>query len=210
LKEIKQASPVEIVVTFFQANLSDFDAVRALYASVVDKLRHPDVLFNNAGMTGGARPESLADISIETFEATWRVNTGSGILLAQLCLPHMEAQNWGRIIFCSSVAEFTGGLIGPHYSSSKAAIHGFVHWLAKSVAKKGVTVNAVAPALIVDTTMMGQDGMALRELDEKYSNVIPVGRGGRSEEIAQTVMWMINCGYVTSKIITVDGGLFPH
>jgi 3-oxoacyl-[acyl-carrier protein] reductase len=67
----------------------------------------------------------------------------------------MEAQGWGRIIFDSSVAAFTGGVVGPHYASSKSAQHGFVHWLAGNVAKKGVTVNAVAPALIGDTNMLG-------------------------------------------------------
>jgi 3-oxoacyl-[acyl-carrier protein] reductase len=92
---------------------------------------------------------------MDAFETTWRINTGSGILLTQLCLPHMEEQGWGRVIFCSSVAGFTGGIVGPHYASSKSALHGFVHWLAGNVAKKGITVNAVAPALIGGTVMMG-------------------------------------------------------
>ena len=71
----------------------------------------------------------------------------------------MEAQGWGRVIFCSSVAAFTGGFVGPHYASSKSALHGFVHWLANNVAGKGVTVNAVAPAMVGGTGMMGpQEG----------------------------------------------------
>ena len=69
----------------------------------------------------------------------------------------MEAQSWGRVIFDSSVAAFTGGVVGPHYASSKSAQHGFVHWLAGNVAKKGITVNAVAPALIGGTNMMGDE-----------------------------------------------------
>lgn len=91
---------------------------------------------------------------METFESTWRINAGSPILLAQLCLPHMEKQGWGRIIFNSSVAALSGGVVGPHYASSKSALHGFVHWLGANVAKKGITVNAIAPALIEDTTML--------------------------------------------------------
>ena len=67
----------------------------------------------------------------------------------------------GRVVFCSSVAAFTGGVVGPHYASSKAAVNGLVHWLAAAYAKTGVTVNGVAPALIEGT------------------NMLPVGEGGR-------------------------------
>jgi 3-oxoacyl-[acyl-carrier protein] reductase len=121
----------------------------------VEQVGNVDVLFNNAGTNAGYNMiQNLMDVPIEAFEQAWRVNTGSGILLAQLCLPQMESQGWGRIIFDSSVAAFTGGVVGPHYASSKSAQHGFVHWLAKNVAKKGITVNAVAPALIGGTNMM--------------------------------------------------------
>lgn len=210
LAKVRDAAPHPIDVHFFQADLGSFDAVRALHAAVVERLSHPDILFNNAGTMGGiSRPQSLAEVSMEVFESSWRVNTGSGILLTQLCLPHMETTGWGRIIFNSSVAGLTGGIVGPHYASSKSAIHGLVHWLAGNVAKKGVTVNAIAPALIVDTVMLGGGGEE-EEVDAKFKDVIPVGRGGRSEEIAQTVLWMINCGYVTNKVIAVDGGMYPY
>jgi 3-oxoacyl-[acyl-carrier protein] reductase len=68
------------------------------------------------------------------------------MLLTQLSLPHMEARGWGRIVFNSSVAAFEGGSVGPHDAAAKAALHGFVYWVGASVAGKGVTVNAVAPA----------------------------------------------------------------
>lgn len=141
----------------FQADLSDYDSVRKMHKDVIAAFGRVDILFNNAGSTGGVSGvQNLADVSMETFETTWRINTGSTILLTQLCLPAMENEGWGRIIFDSSVAAFTGGSVGPHYASSKSAMHGFVHWLAGNVAKKGITVNAVAPALIADTNMMGQ------------------------------------------------------
>ena len=69
-------------------------------------------------------------------------------------MPYMEAQNLGRVIFISSVAGFTGGVVGPHYASSKSALHGLIHWLAGAYAKKGITVNGVAPALIEQTKML--------------------------------------------------------
>jgi len=159
LASVKAATPsgADIKVHLFQADLGDYTSVRQLHKDVTSTLGKVDVLFNNAGATcNHTRIQNLADVPIDIFEQTWRINTGSGILLAQLCLPGMEKQGWGRIVFDSSVAAFTGGLVGPHYASSKSALHGFVHWLAGNVAKKGVTVNAVAPAVIRDTAMMGR------------------------------------------------------
>lgn len=160
LSKIQSASPSsDLKVYFYQADMGNYDSVRNFHADVTGDFHKVDVLFANAGAVLGHQGiQSLADVPIDIFEQTWRVNTGSGILLTQLCLPHMEKQGWGRIIFDSSVAAFTGGLVGPHYASSKSAQHGFVHWLADNVAKKGVTVNAVAPALITDTAMLGNPG----------------------------------------------------
>jgi 3-oxoacyl-[acyl-carrier protein] reductase len=160
-----------ITVEFFQADLGDFSSIRSMHWSIVSHLGHPDVLYNNAGANAGVNaPASLADVPMDAFETTWRINTGSGILLTQLCLPHMEEQGWGRVIFCSSVAGFTGGIVGPHYASSKSALHGFVHWLAGNVAKKGITVNAVAPALIGGTVMMGDgEEVEQRAAQSKFS-----------------------------------------
>lgn len=219
-----------IRIVFVQGDLTDYDRVRELHKLVVDKLGHPDILFNNAGSNAGYNSvQNLAEVPIDAIEKTWRINTGSGILLTQLCLPHMEAQNWGRIIFDSSVAAFTGGVVGPHYASSKSAQHGFIHWLAGNVAKKGITVNGVAPALIGDTNMMGssEDEELLQKVASSelgfsdfrtfrdgtanmVQSGIPVGRLGRPEEIADTVLWMSKTGYVTNKVIAVDGGYYPY
>jgi len=154
---IKHASPDnEPQVSFFQADMGDYDSVRRMYEDITDAMGNPDILFNNAGSAAGHSPvTNLADVPIEIFEKTWRINTGSAILLTQLCFPSMEDRGWGRIIFCSSIAAFTGGVVGPHYASSKSALHGFIHWMGPRVAAKGITVNGVAPALIVDTNMMG-------------------------------------------------------
>ena len=123
-----------ISVMFFQADMASYSRVRDLHCAVVNGVGEVDILFNNAGANcGQSGVQSLLDVSVETHEQTWRINTGSAILLTQLCLPHMEAKQWGRVIFCSSVAAFTGGVVGPHYASSKSAMHGFVHWLAGNV-----------------------------------------------------------------------------
>jgi 3-oxoacyl-[acyl-carrier protein] reductase len=77
---------------------------------------NPTILFNNAGITLKTNIKSISEISIEEFEQTWKANCGSAFLLTQLCLPSMEKAEWGRVIFCSSVAGFTGGVVGPHYA----------------------------------------------------------------------------------------------
>lgn len=129
LYSINDVVSAVIDVALFQADLSSYDGVRKLHREVVEQFGGVDVLFANAGTTGGITgAQSLADVPIDVFEQTWRINTGSSILLAQLCLPFMEQQGWGRVIFNSSVAALTGGMVGPHYASSKSAMHGFVHW----------------------------------------------------------------------------------
>ncbi|CAD6574068.1 MAG: hypothetical protein ASARMPREDX12_006371 [Alectoria sarmentosa] len=188
----------------FQADLSHYDHVRRLHRTVLDKLGPPAILFNNAGLTAGKSGiTDIADVSVEVFEDTWRANCGSAFLLTQLCVPHMERVGWGRVLFCSSVAAFTGGLVGPHYASSKSALHGLVHWLSQHYGPKGVTVNGVAPALIRDTKMLPGNPEALAQK-------IPIGVLGTPEEVAETVLWIVKTGYVTNKIVGVDGGMFPQ
>lgn len=139
----------------FQADLSSYASVRALHAAVVQEMGHPTILFNNAGSIGPkSGVKTLDEISVDEFEETWRINCGSAYLLTQLCLPAMVEAGFGRVVFCSSVAGFSGGVVGPHYASSKAALHGLVHWLAGNYAGTGVTVNGVAPALIEGTKML--------------------------------------------------------
>jgi len=76
----------------------------------------PSILFNNAGVTVRHGVRDIRDVSIDDFERTWRSNCATAFLLTQLCLPGMERQAWGRVVFCSSVAAFTGGVVGPHYA----------------------------------------------------------------------------------------------
>ncbi|KAJ7475115.1 NAD-binding protein [Mycena galericulata] len=195
----------------FQADMGDYDSVRLMYAAVVETMGHPDILFNNAGTTGtvvGKRGD-IESVTLEDFEQTWKVNTGSSFLLTQLCIPHMVAQKYGRVVFCSSVAAGIGGVVGPHYASSKSALHGLVHWLATRYAKDGITCNAVAPALIeglvqiisyyalqpveLDTTMMANPS-------DEIKNMIPIGRLGKPHEIASVVETLVTNAYLTNKV----------
>jgi 3-oxoacyl-[acyl-carrier protein] reductase len=91
--------------------------VRELHEHIVSILGPPTILINNAGSTDGLTGVKSADqVSMDVFERTWRINCGSAYLLTQLCLPAMEGEGWGRVVFVSSVAGITGGIIGPHYA----------------------------------------------------------------------------------------------
>jgi 3-oxoacyl-[acyl-carrier protein] reductase len=115
----------------------------------------------------------------------------------------MAARGFGRILFVSSVAAFTGGVVGPHYAASKAGLHGLTHWLASRLAGDGVTVNAVAPALIEATGMLPG---ATEELRAR----IPVGRLGTPDEVADLALAVLRNGYLTNQVFTLDGGIYPH
>jgi 3-oxoacyl-[acyl-carrier protein] reductase len=143
------------------------------------------------------------EVDDETWEHTFAVNVTAVWQLTRALLPGMVERGFGRILFVSSIAALTGGVVGPHYAASKAALHGLMHHLAQRVAGSGVTVNTIAPALITGTRMLPDDSA------ERAAPAIPVGRRGRPEEIADMALAMLTNPYLTSKVITVDGGIYP-
>ena len=155
------------------------------------------VLVNNAGI---ARPQPLDQITEQNWDEVLAVNLKSVFLVTQAVLPAMRAARWGRIINLSSVAAQTGGVVGPHYAASKAGIHGLTHSYAALLAKEGITVNAIAPALI-ETEMMRDNPRATPAL-------IPVGRFGTVDEVADVVVMLATNGYITGQTINVNGGWY--
>jgi 3-oxoacyl-[acyl-carrier protein] reductase len=162
-----------------------------------------DILISNAGAGTHKR---LEEISIQEWDETMNVNLRAAFLLAQRVTPGMRNRNWGRVIFVSSVAAFTGGIIGPHYAASKAGLLGLMHSLSASLASHGVTVNAVAPALIADTGMLPGGPGAEQELASR----IPVGRLGKPEDVIEAIMMLMVNSYMTNQTLLVDGGMYPH
>jgi 3-oxoacyl-[acyl-carrier protein] reductase len=159
-----------------------------------------DILVSNAGL---GKRQPLESIAVEDFDEIVAVNLRAPFLLAQRLLPDMVKRGFGRILFMSSVAAFTGGVIGPHYAASKAGLHGLTHSLAARFAHSGITVNALAPALITDT------GMLPGEPDELRGRV-PVGRLGRPAEVADLALAILRNPYLTSQVISLDGGMHPR
>ncbi len=107
------------------------------------------------------------------------------------------------MLFISSVAAFTGGIVGPHYAASKAGLHGLTHFLAARAAPSGVTVNALAPALIAKTGMLpGEPG--------ELAGRVPVGRLGQPGEVADLALAMLRNAYLTNQVVSIDGGSYPR
>ena len=183
-----------------QADVSHEPQVRRMVAEVERGLGPVDVLVNNAGINPGLPAGGLNALGYEQWAETIRVNLTSAFLVSQSVLPGMRERRWGRLIFLSSIAAQTGGVIGPHYAASKAGMHGLMHSYANLLAKEGITSNGIAPALI-DTEMVRNNPRARPEL-------IPVGRFGTVDEVADAVVLLASNGYITGQTINVNGGWY--
>jgi 3-oxoacyl-[acyl-carrier protein] reductase len=184
-------------------NLRNPQQIAILVQSVEDTLGSIDILVNNAAI-GPQR--SLDEITVDEWDDVMHINLRASFLLAQQVIPSMRKQGWGRIILISSVAGFVGGVVGAHYAASKAGQMGLMHALAGPLAPYGVTVNALAPALIEGGATLPGDEEAHRQLATR----IPVGRLGRPEEVAEAVLLLIANAFITSQTIVIDGGLYPR
>jgi 3-oxoacyl-[acyl-carrier protein] reductase len=187
------------------ADLRDPKAPARLVDEVEDALGPVEILAANAGLSVH---QTLDEVDLVLWDETQAVNLRAPFLLAQRVAPGMRERGFGRILFTSSVAAFTGGIVGPHYASSKAGLHGLVHFLAARLAGSGVTVNAIAPALIEETRMLpgNRDDPSWGDLSQR----IPVGRLGKPAEVADLMLAMLGNGYLTNQVVSLDGGLHPR
>jgi 3-oxoacyl-[acyl-carrier protein] reductase len=178
-----------------RADVSKSAEVARLVETVQAQLGAIEILVNNAGI---ARPQPLEEITESDWDELLAVNLTSCFLLTQAVLPGMRARRWGRIINLSSVAAQVGGVVGPHYAASKAGLLGLTHSYAALLAKEGITANAIAPALIL-TEMVTSNLKARPDL-------IPVGRFGDPEEVAEVALALARNGYITGQTINLNGG----
>jgi 3-oxoacyl-[acyl-carrier protein] reductase len=171
--------------------------VSRIVRTVEKYLGEVSILVNNAGIT---RPKALDEITEGIWDEVLQNNLKSTFLVTQAVLPGMRARGWGRIINLSSIAAQLGGVVGPHYAASKAGIIGLTHSYAALLAKEGITVNVIAPALI-ETEMVTSNPNARPDL-------IPIGRFGTVEEVAKVVVMLAANGYITGQTINVNGGWY--
>lgn len=180
-----------------QADVRRSEAVQRLVQVTNAELGPLAILVNNAGVT---RPQPIAEITERDWDDIIDANLKSSFLVAQAALETMRARRWGRVIFISSVAAHLGGVVGPHYAASKAGMLGLAHFYARALAKESITVNTISPALI-ETEMVASNPNARADL-------IPVGRFGKPEEVAEVVVMLARNGYITGQTIHVNGGWY--
>lgn len=180
-----------------QADVSRADDVASFVEAARQALGPVAIVVNNAG---AIRPQTLEAITEQDWDEIVDINLKSAFLVTQAVLPDMRAQRWGRIINLSSVAAQLGGVVGPHYAASKAGIIGLTHSYAALLAKEGITANVIAPALIA-TEMVSSNPRARADL-------IPVGRFGTVEEVAEIAVLLARNGYITGQTYNVNGGWY--
>ncbi len=178
--------------------------VRSLARLVVDAWGGVDILVNNAGITHSG---SLVETTDEVWERLMDVNSRSMFLTCRELVPHMIEQRWGRIINVASMTARLGrGFVGSaSYGASKGAVVSFTRGLAKEFGPYDITVNAVAPGVIV--TDMNRDYLA--EHGERVLQGIPLGRFGEPDDVAGVIAFLASdaAGYITGAVIDVNGGL---
>lgn len=179
------------------------EAVDAYFGKVVSEFEKVDVLVNNAGITDDG---FLMRMSTEQWSRVLAVNLTSVFNCTRAVIRSMIKERNGRIINISSVVGQIGNIGQSNYAASKAGILGFTRSVAREVAGRGITVNAVSPGFI-DTIMT----QALSEkVKEIFLAQIPMGRIGTPEEVAEAVYWLASSGatYITGQVIHVNGGLY--
>ena len=167
---------------------------------------HIDILVNNAGHLVGR--VSVAEMSDEHWQRVISVNLTTAFYCSRAVIPFMRT-GWGRIVNTSSLAAHDGG--GPGavaYSAAKAGIAGFTRGLAKELAARGITVNALAPGLIQGTPF--HNTFTRPEVQQAIVSKIPLGRGGTPEDVAGAVLYLVSdlASFVTGEIMEINGGVW--
>ena len=185
----------------FKWDVGDHQACLDGCAAVEAALGPIDIVVNNAGIT---RDGTLARMSFEDWNDVMRVNLGGCFNMAKACFPGMVARGWGRIVNIGSINGQAGQYGQVNYAAAKSGIHGFTKALAQEGAKKGVTVNAIAPGYIHTDMVAAVPPPVLEKIVAK----IPVGRLGQAHEIARGVAFFVSedGGFVTGSTLSINGG----
>jgi len=180
-----------------QADVSRAHEITRMVSEVETSLGPIDILVNNAAI---AQPRPFEEITETEWDQILGVNLKSVFLVTQAVIAGMRTRKWGRIINLSSVAAQTGGAVGAHYAASKAGIIGLTHSCASSFVKDGITVNAIAPALI-ETDMVTSNPNANPRL-------IPMGHFGKVDDVSSIAVMLAGNEYITGQTISVNGGWY--
>lgn len=186
----------------FQADVSDFAQAGGLVKFAIDTFGNLDILVNNAGIT---RDGLIMMMKEEAWDAVLDTNLKSTFNCSKAAVRQMMRKRYGRIINIASVAGQMGNPGQTNYSASKAGQIGFTKALAREVAPRNITVNAIAPGF-VDTEIL--EAMPAETL-EAALKMVPLGRMGTPEEIAHAVAFLADerAAYITGQVLGIDGGM---
>ena len=212
VNDIGNASPVEEVAeeirkmgresTAVLADVSNASDVARLVETTLSSYKKIDIMVNNAGIT---RDQLILRMSDEDWDKVLNIDLKSVFLCTRAVLRHMVRQRWGRIISIASIVGLIGNPGQANYASAKAGIIGFTKTVAKEVASRGITANAIAPGFI-DTPMT-------QALPEEHRQAlmkgVPLGYLGTPRDVAEAVAFLASeeARYITGHVLTVDGGI---
>jgi 3-oxoacyl-[acyl-carrier protein] reductase len=199
---VRQISSAGGQAAAFPVDVADEEQIKAAIKSAIARLGKIDILVNNAGIT---RDQLVMRMKRSDWDSVIHTNLTAAYLCTQQVIGSMLKQRWGRIINVTSIFGQTGQAGQANYASSKAGLIGLTMALARELASRNITCNAVAPGFI-ETAMTSGLG---NEFRENALKMIPLGRAGTPQDVANAVAFLASeeASYITGHVLNVNGGM---
>ncbi|EOI00129.1 3-oxoacyl-[acyl-carrier-protein] reductase [Enterococcus haemoperoxidus ATCC BAA-382] len=200
---IAEVESYDVKCVGISGDIASFESAGEMIQAAIDGLGSIDILINNAGITND---KLLLRMSEEDFTRCIQINLTGTFNMTQQAIKRMMKQRSGRIINMSSVSGLIGNIGQANYAASKAGVIGFTKSVAREVAARGITCNAIAPGFI-ETEMTD---VLSDKVKEQMNQQIPLQKFGQVEDIANAAIFLAKSPYVTGQVLNVDGGLVMH